>query len=125
MVVTKDSSESLCFGARIHFTRLIVAALSAIEPLRGGVDPNGLDGSYGTCCEDLYNSLGSAGNSCLDSFLQEKQETVERTAETIKQINSHFYCETCSKQYYTVLEFEEHNNSYGHHHKKVRAGTPL
>lgn len=34
------------------------------------------------------------------------------------QINAHFRCESCSKQYYNNADFEEHNNSYGHHHKK-------
>jgi len=29
-----------------------------------------------------------------------------------------FYCETCSKQYHTAMEWEMHLSSYDHHHKK-------
>ena len=46
----------------------------------------------------------------------------ESTEQLLAQINKHFYCEACHKQYYNNADFEEHNNSYGHHHKKVPPG---
>jgi len=40
----------------------------------------------------------------------------ERKRELLKEQHKEFYCKDCDKQYKTVQAFEEHCNSYDHHH---------
>lgn len=52
---------------------------------------------------------------------QKREEQVEKTSaikDEIKEIVSVFYCDICDKQYKTDEQFQEHLNSYDHHHKK-------
>ncbi|KIJ45502.1 hypothetical protein M422DRAFT_250820 [Sphaerobolus stellatus SS14] len=44
----------------------------------------------------------------------EKEALASQIANTIKA----FYCELCDKQYQTVAQYDEHCNSYAHHHKQ-------
>eukprot|EP01043_Picozoa_sp_COSAG02_P038270 COSAG02_NODE_2939_length_7699_cov_2.571184_2_plen_402_part_00 len=48
----------------------------------------------------------------------EKHEAKEETQRVVVNNHKHFYCETCAKQFWNVDNFDEHMNSYGHHHKK-------
>ncbi len=48
----------------------------------------------------------------------QKQEAKEETQRVVANNHKHFYCETCGKQFWNVDSFDEHMNSYGHHHKK-------
>jgi len=41
-------------------------------------------------------------------------------AETIAEMRKSFYCELCDKQYTKYSEFDNHLNSYDHHHRQVR-----
>lgn len=41
-------------------------------------------------------------------------------AQEISQVTRAFYCELCDKQYRKVSEYEQHLQSYDHHHRKVR-----
>lgn len=48
------------------------------------------------------------------------QELVARKAAVEDEISSvlrAFYCELCDKQFKNVAQYDEHTNSYGHHHK--------
>ncbi|KAI9482695.1 MAG: G-patch domain-containing protein, partial [Benjaminiella poitrasii] len=45
----------------------------------------------------------------------EKKKAIEKELEQVKRA---FYCELCDKQYKKISEFEQHLQSYDHHHKK-------
>jgi len=42
----------------------------------------------------------------------------EEIKEEVKEIVSIFRCDICDKQYTTDAQYQEHLNSYDHHHKK-------
>ncbi|GJJ09421.1 hypothetical protein Clacol_003643 [Clathrus columnatus] len=44
----------------------------------------------------------------------EKEVIANQIATTLR----HFYCSLCDKQYQTVAQYDEHTNSYAHHHKQ-------
>ena len=48
----------------------------------------------------------------------EEANRKETIAHDVKVILKEFYCEICDVQYKTVMQMEEHLNSYNHHHKK-------
>ncbi|KAI8327093.1 hypothetical protein EDC96DRAFT_532871 [Choanephora cucurbitarum] len=45
----------------------------------------------------------------------EKKQAIAKELEEVKRV---FYCELCDKQYKKISEFEQHLQSYDHHHKK-------
>jgi len=51
--------------------------------------------------------------------IQVLAEREQKIQSDVKEIRKVFYCELCSKQYRTVMEFEGHLSSYDHNHKKV------
>jgi hypothetical protein len=48
-------------------------------------------------------------------FRAEKKQTIEKELQEVKRA---FYCELCDKQYKKVSEYDQHLQSYDHHHKK-------
>ncbi|KAI7861359.1 hypothetical protein BDF14DRAFT_1786063 [Spinellus fusiger] len=82
--------------------------------------------------EQSYHVSSTARRKALDSEKQleetpeekhwresrvTKQEAIVRE---LKEVNRVFYCELCDKQYSKISEYEQHLQSYDHHHKKVR-----
>ncbi|KAJ8658449.1 hypothetical protein O0I10_005802 [Lichtheimia ornata] len=49
---------------------------------------------------------------------ESKAEKQQLIAEELKQVKRAFYCELCDKQYSKIAEYEQHLQSYDHHHKK-------
>ena len=47
----------------------------------------------------------------------EKKQAIAKELEEVKRV---FYCELCDKQYKKISEFEQHLQSYDHHHRKVK-----
>ncbi|KAG2215466.1 hypothetical protein INT45_001826 [Circinella minor] len=47
-----------------------------------------------------------------------KVKEKEMIQEELKEVKRAFYCELCDKQYNKVVEYEQHLQSYDHHHKK-------
>lgn len=45
--------------------------------------------------------------------------------ESAKEARKAFYCELCSKGYGRINDFEAHESSYDHLHKKVRESDPV
>lgn len=81
--------------------------------------------------EEAYHASSTAKRKALDSEKQleeteeerlqrerrvEKKQMIERELEEVKRA---FYCEICDKQYNKISEYEQHLQSYDHHHKKV------
>ena len=54
---------------------------------------------------------------------QTQAEKDQKLAETIMEMHKSFYCELCDKQYFKYSEFDNHLNSYDHHHRQVRASA--
>ncbi|KAI8879396.1 G-patch-domain-containing protein [Backusella circina FSU 941] len=60
----------------------------------------------------------------LDESLQQKEQRetmVEKNqaiAKELEEVKRAFYCELCDKQYKKISEYEQHLQSYDHHHKK-------
>eukprot|EP00656_Telonema_subtile_P036082 TRINITY_DN40048_c0_g1_i1.p1 TRINITY_DN40048_c0_g1~~TRINITY_DN40048_c0_g1_i1.p1 ORF type:complete len:296 (-),score=80.01 TRINITY_DN40048_c0_g1_i1:366-1253(-) len=63
----------------------------------------------------------------LDSELTVEEHRVKRQDEAartqkieaeIAQVTRKFYCQICDKQYKTYMQYQEHLDSYDHHHKK-------
>lgn len=48
-----------------------------------------------------------------------KVEKQQMIAQELSQVKRAFYCELCDKQYQKVSEYDQHLQSYDHHHKKV------
>ncbi|KAI8644946.1 G-patch domain-containing protein [Parasitella parasitica] len=48
-------------------------------------------------------------------FRVEKKQSI---AQELKQVKRAFYCELCDKQYQNISGYEQHLQSYDHHHKK-------
>ncbi|KAI0824138.1 hypothetical protein BC628DRAFT_1379977 [Trametes gibbosa] len=51
---------------------------------------------------------------------QQREEAVARRAAVQSEISTvlrPFYCEVCEKQFQNVAQYDEHTNSYAHHHK--------
>lgn len=51
-------------------------------------------------------------------FLKQKAAEKEALANQIATTLRSFYCSLCDKQYQTVAQYDEHTNSYAHHHKQ-------
>jgi uncharacterized protein (UPF0297 family) len=77
-----------------------------------------------------YHVSSTAQRRALDSEKQleeTEEEKLKRQMDTlkkeevkndIKEILRAFYCELCDKQYSKISEYEQHLQSYDHHHKK-------
>ncbi|KAI7895886.1 uncharacterized protein EV154DRAFT_494071 [Mucor mucedo] len=48
-------------------------------------------------------------------YRAEKKQAIEKELQQVKRV---FYCELCDKQYKKVSEYDQHLQSYDHHHKK-------
>ncbi|KAI8391216.1 uncharacterized protein BYT42DRAFT_556057 [Radiomyces spectabilis] len=80
--------------------------------------------------EQSYHISSTARRKALDSEKQleeteedrakremkaQKKEAIQRELEEVKRA---FYCELCDKQYKKISEYEQHLQSYDHHHRK-------
>ena len=55
-------------------------------------------------------------------LLEQYQVNAEKErvlTETLIEMNKSFYCELCDKQYTKYSEYDNHINSYSHHHQQV------
>ncbi|KAL0073552.1 hypothetical protein J3Q64DRAFT_1816181 [Phycomyces blakesleeanus] len=80
--------------------------------------------------EESYHVSSTARRKALDSEkqLEETEEeknwrenkVVQKEAivRELKEVKRAFYCELCDKQYSKISEYEQHLQSYDHHHKK-------
>ncbi|KAI9494271.1 hypothetical protein BDB00DRAFT_819482 [Zychaea mexicana] len=80
--------------------------------------------------EAAYHASSTAKRKTLDSERQLEETTEERALretkakeqemikEELREVKRAFYCEICDKQYNKVAEYEQHLQSYDHHHKK-------
>ena len=50
---------------------------------------------------------------------REKAEKDKMINETLTEMNKAFYCELCDRQYTKYSEYDNHINSYSHHHEQV------
>jgi len=53
---------------------------------------------------------------------QQQAEKDQKLLETLTEMNKSFYCELCDRQYTKYSEYDNHINSYSHHHQQVRGG---
>ncbi|KAI9308186.1 hypothetical protein BJ944DRAFT_260741 [Cunninghamella echinulata] len=100
-----------------------------LDPIRIDIKEDSL--GVGKAVQDKeYNVSTTAKRKALDSEKQ-LEETMEdkllrqskvlkkqEIQEELKQVKSAFYCELCDKQYSKVSEYDQHLQSYDHHHKK-------
>lgn len=49
---------------------------------------------------------------------REKAEKDKMINETLTEMNKAFYCELCDRQYTKYSEYDNHINSYSHHHEQ-------
>ena len=49
-----------------------------------------------------------------------RAEQDKKLTETLLEMNKSFYCELCDRQYTKYSEYDNHINSYSHHHQQVR-----
>ncbi len=54
----------------------------------------------------------------IEKYKAQAQKDMEM-AETIFEMRKSFYCELCDKQYTKYSEWDNHINSYSHHHNQV------
>jgi hypothetical protein len=52
---------------------------------------------------------------------QEQAEKDDKLASILMEMNKAFYCELCDRQYTKYAEYDNHINSYSHHHQQVGA----
>ena len=50
---------------------------------------------------------------------RQQAEKERKIAEVLLEMNKAFYCELCDRQYTKYVEFDNHINSYSHHHQQV------
>ncbi|KAG6866802.1 hypothetical protein C0991_008738 [Blastosporella zonata] len=58
--------------------------------------------------------------NCIPKYSQDPQELVARKSALETELSSTlkaFYCSLCDKQFKNVAQYDEHTNSYAHHHK--------
>ncbi len=48
-------------------------------------------------------------------------EKEQKICEILTEMNKAFYCELCDRQYTKYSEFDNHINSYSHHHQQVKS----
>ncbi|CAO3635952.1 unnamed protein product [Mucor hiemalis] len=104
--------------------------------LQGRIDPIRIelkDDSLGVGKAEEYNTthtITTAKRKALDSEKQMDETDVQRVereykaekkmaiAKELEDVKRAFYCELCDKQYKKISEYEQHLQSYDHHHKK-------
>lgn len=104
---------------------------------QGRIDPIRIelkDDSLGVGKAEEYTTTHvstTAKRKALDSEKQleeteiqkmEREYQVEKKqaiAQELKEVKKAFHCELCDKQYKNISEYEQHLQSYDHHHKKV------
>lgn len=104
--------------------------------LQGRIDPIRIelkDDSLGVGKAEEYNTthtVTTAKRKALDSEKQMEETDVQREerefkaekkmaiAKELEDVKRAFYCELCDKQYKKISEYEQHLQSYDHHHKK-------
>lgn len=50
-----------------------------------------------------------------------RAEKEKKMVEMLTEMNKAFYCELCDRQYTKYSEYDNHINSYSHHHEQVSA----
>lgn len=102
----------------------------------GRIDPIRIelkDDSLGVGKAEEYNTthtITTAKRKALDSEKQMEETDIQREereskaekkmaiAKELEDVKRAFYCELCDKQYKKISEYEQHLQSYDHHHKK-------
>ena len=56
----------------------------------------------------------------MESYRQQAEKEKKMT-EVLTEMNKSFYCELCDRQYIKYSEWDNHINSYSHHHQQVCA----
>lgn len=54
---------------------------------------------------------------------RQQAEKEQKMADILYEMNKAFYCELCDRQYTKYSEFDNHINSYSHHHQQVHSTT--
>eukprot|EP00954_Amorphochlora_amoebiformis_P029028 1392562-Amorphochlora_amoeboformis.AAC.3 len=91
-----------------------------VEPVQLKIQDHGMSLGIGKATE--YDEQAEAATANRRLLLTEKKETAEdvlkeeKKREIVKEIQKVFYCKDCDKQYTNVQQYEEHCNSYDHHH---------
>lgn len=114
-----------------YFSKIHWCFLGRLDPIRIELK----DDSLGVGKAEEYTTIHvstTAKRKALDSEKQleeteiqklEREYQVEKKqaiAQESKEIRKAFYCELCDKQYKQISEYDQHLQSYDHHHKKVR-----
>lgn len=121
----------------LHFFSCLLQTGSQTKTLRlGRVDPIRIDLKMDSLGigkaeeEEDYHISSTAQRRALDSEKQmeetEQEKTIreavthkkEEVKNDVKEMLRAFYCELCDKQYSKISEYEQHLQSYDHHHKK-------
>lgn len=50
---------------------------------------------------------------------RQQAEKEKKMLEILTEMNKAFYCELCDRQYTKYSEYDNHINSYSHHHQQV------
>ncbi|ESQ32188.1 hypothetical protein EUTSA_v10004695mg [Eutrema salsugineum] len=97
------------------------------EPIKSGIRDRRL-GLGKQEEDDYFTAEENIQRKKLDIEIEETEEIAkkrevlaereQKIQSDVKEIRKVFYCELCSKQYRTVMEFEGHLSSYDHNHKK-------
>ncbi len=66
--------------------------------------------------------LLEAEKEITEDLLQQYEDQAEKDkklTETLVEMHKAFYCELCDRQYIKYSEYDNHINSYSHHHQQV------
>ncbi|KAG2316593.1 hypothetical protein Bca52824_019715 [Brassica carinata] len=97
------------------------------EPIKSGIRDRRLglgkqeEDDYFTAEENIQRRKLDIEIEETEEIAKKREVLAERELKIesdVKEIRKTFYCELCSKQYRTVMEFEGHLSSYDHNHKK-------
>ncbi|KAF8099372.1 hypothetical protein N665_0245s0049 [Sinapis alba] len=97
------------------------------EPIKSGIRDRRLglgkqeEDDYFTAEENIQRRKLDIEIEETEEIAKKREVLAERELKIqsdVKEIRKVFYCELCSKQYRTVMEFEGHLSSYDHNHKK-------
>ncbi|XP_018471047.1 uncharacterized protein LOC108842575 [Raphanus sativus] len=97
------------------------------EPIKSGIRDRRLglgkqeEDDYFTAEENIQRRKLDIEIEETEEIAKKREVQAERELKIesdVKEIRKTFYCELCSKQYRTVMEFEGHLSSYDHNHKK-------
>ncbi|CAH2044494.1 unnamed protein product [Thlaspi arvense] len=97
------------------------------EPIKSGIRDRRLglgkqeEDDYFTAEENIQRKKLDIEMEETEEIAKKREVLAEREQKIqsdVKEIRKVFFCELCSKQYRTVMEFEGHLSSYDHNHKK-------